>query len=545
MRNNNLSYAFSDGFVPPGITAADYLARAKAEVPEKKAIVYKDTELSYKQLFHLVDQLSLALIYLGIKKGDRVAIYMPNWPEFILASQAVLNLGAIKVPLSINYRKMELTSFLKHSEAKILIMASHANDVCLTDIVKEVRLELPQLEHIIVKGQTPEGMLNFDELISQDWSEKYGGNYVQEVYKKTYQVEADDIAAIVYTSGTTGKPKGVLQTHNTIYRAALSSNITREVTPNEIWLGMLPLTSAFGVEYVEPCFIISGSTLVLLEGFDALEALNEIQKNKVTSPIGVPTMLIRMLNHPDFKKYDVSSVRNVYLGGAAAPEEMMRTIKQRFNCTITMTYGASELCHATMTHLDDPIQVITETSGLPIYGGVEVKIVGEQGRILPIGEVGLIYVRSFAGMLGYFNDPEKTAETIDEKRWICVGDMGKMDESGRLIVVGRKKDMIVRGGQNIYPDEVESVLSSHPKISEVSIVGYPDPDLGERSCAFIILKTGYENISRSELADFLIDKVAKYKIPDRVEIVEQFPMTHSGKVKKNFLRSSLTGGVEQ
>ena len=202
-------------------------------------------------------------------------------------------------------------------------MASHLKDLCLTEIVHEIRSDLPGLEHVVVKGECPHdlNMLDFDELVSRDWSRQYSENYIEEVYKKNYQVEADDIAAIVYTSGTTGKPKGVLHTQNSIYRAALSSNITRQVTEEEVFLGMLPLTSAFGTEYVEPCFIISCSTLVLLESFDALEALKMIRDKKVTAPIGVPTMLIRMLNHQAFIEDDVSSVRNVYLGAAAIPKK--------------------------------------------------------------------------------------------------------------------------------------------------------------------------------------------------------------------------------
>ena len=267
------------------MTAAEYLKRAASRLPDKKALISKDSELTFKEFHTLVNQLSLALIDLGVKKGDRVAIYMPNLPEYIISSQAILNLGAIKVPISINFRKMELTTFLGHSGAKVLIMASHLKDLCLTEIVHEIRSDLPGLEHVVVKGECPHdlNMLDFDELVSRDWSRQYSENYIEEVYKKNYQVEADDIAAIVYTSGTTGKPKGVLHTQNSIYRAALSSNITRQVTEEEVFLGMLPLTSAFGTEYVEPCFIISCSTLVLLESFDALEALKMIRDKKVTA----------------------------------------------------------------------------------------------------------------------------------------------------------------------------------------------------------------------------------------------------------------------
>lgn len=529
------SYAQSEGFVPAGVTAGEYLDRAVREAGEKTAIIYKDEKMSYRELVANVTNLAASLIKLSIKHGDKVAIWMPNWPEYIIVSQAILKIGAIEVPMHINFRSVEIVTTLKHSEAKAIVMTSEFQGHSFAQTLDGIRSELPNLQYVIVVGQTYSDMIPLRQLLN-DIPE---ADKVVESYLKDYPVEPDDLACIVYTSGTTGTPKGVLHTHNSFYRLAYSSNITRNVQESDVWLDMLPLSSAFGLEYIMPCPIISKSTLVLMETFDVIQALSLIDKYKVTSPVGVPTMFIRMLKHPDFEKFNVLSVRNAYLGGAAAPEDMMRNIIDKFKCTITMTYGASEFGHSTITELNDSLETICNTSGRPIFGGAEVKIVGTNGRIVEVGEIGEIYSRSFGNSLGYYKDPELTATTYDERGWIHVGDLGVMNEKGYITVVGRRKEMIVRGGFNIYPDEIESLLFAHPDIELVSIVGYPDPELGEKTCAFIVPKKGAGLITRDELVSFLKHKVARYKIPDQVRIVDKVHMTASGKIQKTKLKEML------
>lgn len=531
-----LSYNQSTGFVPAGITAGEYLDRAVQNNGDKIALIYNDETLTYHQLADKVTNLAASLINLGVKQGDKVAIIMPNWPEMVIASQAIMKIGAVKVPMHSNFRTVEIATTLKHCEAKVLIMASEWQGYSYANTINSIRHDLPDLKNVIVIGPTHADMISLRQLIN-------GNSCAQKIvddYLKENPVEADDLACLLYTSGTTGTPKGILHTHNSIYRLAYSSNITRKVTEQEIWLGMLPLSSAFGIEYIELCPIISNSTLILMETYDPLQALQLIDKYQITSPVGVPTMFIRMLKNPDFEKFNVSSVRNAYLGGAASPEDMMLSIKEKFGCTITVTYGASELGHSTMTELDDSMQLICNTSGVPIYGGAEVKIVGVNGRIVERNEIGEIYTRSFGNSLGYYKDPESTADTYTNDGWIHVGDLGVMNDQGYITVVGRSKDMIVRGGHNVYPDEIESILNACPGIELVSIVGYPDPELGERACAFVKLKPEATNISRDELVAFLKGKVARYKIPDLVKIVDQFPMTATGKIQKRKLKDLIT-----
>lgn len=529
------SYIQSTGFVSAGITAGEYLDRAIQKNGEKIALIYNDETLTYRELADKVTNLAASLINLGVKQGDKVAIIMPNWPEMVIASQAIMKIGAVKVPMHINFRTVEIATTLKHCEAKVVIMASEWQGYSYANTINSIRHELPKLENVIVIGPTYADMISLRQLLSENSSVQT----IVDKYLKENPVEADDLACILYTSGTTGTPKGILHTHNSIYRLAYSSNVRRKVSEQEIWLGMLPLTSAFGIQYIELCPIISNSTLVLMEAYDPFKALQLIDKYKISSPVGVPTMFIRMLKNPDFEKFNVSSVRNAYLGGAASPEDMMLSIKAKFGCNITITYGASEFGHSTMTELDDSLQVICNTSGVPIYGGGEVKIVGANGRIVERNEIGEIYTRSFGNSLGYYKDPERTESTYTKDGWIHVGDLGVMDDKGYISVVGRSKDMIVRGGHNIYPDEIESILYAYPGIELVSIVGYPDPELGERTCAFVKLKPEVSNITRDELVAFLEGKVARYKIPDLVKMVGQFPMTASGKIQKLKLKNLL------
>jgi len=531
------SYSQStDGVIPAGITTGEYLSRAAKEVGGKPAIIFEDKKITYCELASQVDTIAASLIRMGIGYGDRVGILMPNYPEYICASQAIMKIGAVKVLLHINFRELEIRNTLKHSGAKAIFVASAFSGFSFAEYIHSLREELPDLKYVIVKGEALPGMIPYEQVIEDN----PGAQETVENYLSEHQVEADDVAAMVYTSGTTGTPKAVLHTHNTICRLAYASNARRRVTENDIWLNMLPLSSAFGLQYGEPCPLISKGTLVLTESFNEINALELIERYKITSPVGVPTQFIRMLKNPRFNEFNVSSVRNAYLGGAAVPADMMIDIKQKFGCSIVQTYGASEMGHATMHYLDDDIETICGTSGFPTYGGTEVKIVGADGKIVDIGQVGEIYSRSCGNGLGYYMDPERTKDTYDDRGWVHVGDLGVMNERGYITVIGRIKEMIVRGGFNIYPDEIESLLYTHEKIAQVSIVGYPDPELTERTCAFIILKAGYEDITRDELVAFMEKKVARYKIPDRVIVVDSFPMTASGKVQKHKLRELIT-----
>ncbi|KAF1086266.1 Short-chain-fatty-acid--CoA ligase [Sporotomaculum syntrophicum] len=529
------SYTQSEGLVPAGMTAGDYFEQAVSLVPNKPAIFYSNKEITYRQLDDLVSQLAESLLNLGIRHGDNIALFLPDCPEYIIASQAILKIGAVKVPLNISFKEKDLQFALLHSKARAIIMASEIGDFSLVDLVASLRFQLPALEHVIVKGRTKAEMISLRQLLTGDNNAKKS----VENYMRDHPVDPDDIAAIVYTSGTTAAPKGVVHTHNTIYRLAYSSNYMREVVDNEVWLGVLPLSSAVGVMYLETCPIISRSSLVLPESNDPEAVLRSIQKYKVTSLVGMPLSFVRIMKHPHFSDYDVSSVRDIYFFGATAPKEILMELQEQFKCTLTITYGAGEYGHATMAKWSEPSENMLATSGKPIYGGVEVKIVNSNVQIVPCDQIGEIYVRGFGNALEYWGDSNRTDITFCNSGWIHVHDLGFMDNEGNVTVIGRFEDIIVRGGYHIYPCEIESYLYTHPKVADVSIVGYPDQKLGEKTCAFIIPKDDATEITYEDIASFLRSKIAEYKIPDQIKIVSSFPVTINDKVQKFRLREML------
>jgi len=530
------SYAQSEGLIPAGMTAGDYLAQAVAAVPDKPAILFNGQEITYLQLDDAVNQLAESLLNIGIRHGDSVALLLPNCPEFIIASQAILKIGAVKVPLNLNYREAILKFALLHSNARAIIMLSEIDDFSFVDLIARLRPLLPALEYVFVKGRTRADMIPLRQVLIGNNDAK---NRVEK-YVRDHPVDPDDIAAIVYSSGTTAKPKGVVHTHNTIYRLACASNNMRGVLEDEVWLGMLPLASAVGVMSLEPCPIVSRSTLVLPGSYSPEAVLNAFQQYKVTSPIGTPLSFIRIMKHPHFFDYDIASVRDLYFFGGAAPKEILVELQNKFNCTLTTTYGACEYGHATIAKLTPHHDNAYSTSGKPILGGVEVKIVNSNVQVVPRDQIGEIYVRSFGNALGYWGDVNRTDSTFCDSGWIHVHDLGFMDKDGNLTVIGRTEDIIVRGGYPVYPYEIESFLYTHPQVAEASIIGYPDPKLGEKICAFIIPQGGVTEITQAEIASFLRSKIAEYKIPDQVKLVAAFPVAINDKVQKFKLREMLT-----
>jgi fatty-acyl-CoA synthase len=306
---------------------------------------------------------------------------------------------------------------------------------------------------------------------------------------------------------------------------------------------MVPLSHTTALVNAFYASVIKGSCQVLLETWNVEEAMKEITRNRVTLPVGVPTMPIMMLQRQDFDQYDFSSVRAMVLAGAPLPIEVARQIIQKMGCYVTSAYGMTETAMSNITRLDDPVEVVCETVGRP-QPGMEHKVVDEKRRIVPLGVKGEACARGQNVCIGYFKDPERTDQTIDDRGWIHSGDLATMDENGNLRIVGRIKDMIVRGGENISPTEIEDILYTYPKVAQVSVVAIPDERLGEKTCACILPKPG-GSITQEEVKAFFKDKVAHFKIPDRVELMSEFPMTPSGKIKKNVLREIMAQKVQE
>jgi len=541
--NLAMSYFYAPGEIPPGVTLGEYLERTVDRFPEKTAIVFREEKVSWKKLGQIVDQLVLAMIDLGIKHGDKVAILFPNRPEFVYSTLAVAKLGAVLVPISERLREREIRYILDRTEAVTIIMTPEFWGFSFSDLLSDIKGDLPCLKHIIVSGKTKfSHEILLKDLIEAKWEEEYPDDHYHRVYLKEHPVEADDLLEIVFTSGTTGIPKGVMHTHNTRCRSALGTIKRMELTSDDVWLIMVPLSHTTALVNAFYASVIRGASCVLLETWNVDEALKGIQRNRVTIPIGVPTMGIMMLQHPELNKSDLSSLRTMFLGGAPLPVEVAREIVRKMDCHLTSAYGMTETAASNITALDDSLEIVCTSVGRP-QPGMEHKVVDQNRRVVPIGVEGEACARGQNVCIGYFKDPQRTAQVIDDRGWIYSGDLAKMDEQGNLIIVGRIKDVIVRGGENIAPTEIEDILYTFPKIKQVAVVGIPDDRLGEGSCACIIPKEG-ETIKYEEIKSFFRDKVARFKIPDRIELMDDFPTTPSGKVRKVELREIMAKKIE-
>ena len=537
------SYYYTPGEIPPGVTLGEYLEKTVQRVPDRRAFVLRERAVTWKELGQIVDRLALALIDLDISYGDKVAVLFPNRLEFIYATLALAKLGAVHIPISERLREREIRFILDRTEAVAIIMVDEFWNFSFSDLLSGIKDDLPNLKHVIVseRKKYPYEIL-LEGLIDKDWKAVYPDDYYHRVYLKEHAVEPDDLLEIVFTSGTTGDPKGVMHTHNTRCRSALGTISGTRLTEKDVWLIMVPLSHTTALVNAFYSSVISGSCGVLLETWDVEEAFKEIQCNRVTIPIGVPTMPIMMLQHPDMKKYDLSSLRTMVLAGAPLPVEVAHQIVERMGCYITSAYGMTETAISNITSLDDPVEVVCSTVGRP-QPGMEHKVVDKNRRIVPIDQEGEACARGQNVCIGYFKDSKRTAETIDERGWIYSGDLAKMDREGNLIIVGRIKDVIVRGGENISPTEIEDILYTYDKIERVAVVGIPDDRLGEGTCACIIPKKG-QTFTYDEMKAYFKDRVARFKIPDRIEFMDEFPTTPSGKIRKVELREIMAKKIQ-
>ena len=534
MKKLKMSYCHRCGpEMEKGLTFGEMLENSAALFPDNIAICFGEREYTYRELKETVDRMATSLLKLGLKRGDCAGILFPDWPEYTIALYACARIGVVVSPMNPLYRKIELTTILNHLEAKAFFMPSEWRGFSFVELMERLRPELPHLEQVIVKGEEKmPWMLNFEDLIMQD-PEEGSGKDLLGGYLKENPVEADDLLEIAYTSGTTGMPKGAVQTHNT--RMLHSKGLARRMgaTSEDVWLCMTPLFHTTGNCVVQHTVLLTGGTLVIMGRYSVTVSVKEIERTRATIAIGVPTMYIDIMNHPEFEKTDVSSLRYAIFTGAPMPPEIALEIVNRFGCGILQGDGTTECGSNVLSVPESPIEVISESPGPPLDVGNEVKIADPvTGRIVPVNTLGEICHRGPTNFLGYYKNPEKTAESVDELGWFHAGDLGTMDEDGNIRLKGRIKDMIVRGGENIYATDMESIVYTHEKVKECQVVGYPDDRLGEKTVACIIPKARSEEISREEIVDFLADKTVKYLIPDMVVTMDDFPRTASGKVQK-------------
>ncbi|MDY6862322.1 MAG: AMP-binding protein [Thermodesulfobacteriota bacterium] len=511
------------------ISFLDHLGKNIEKYPDKEALVDKKKRLTFKQWGLLVHRLALGFLELGIKEGDNVIIQTPNWVEFPVILFALGKIGAVTVPVGIYLRERELDYILRFTEAKTVIIPSEFKGFDHYGMVRGLRSKLPVETVLIMGDEMMNGTISIKEMMENRLEEKYPEDYLDK-----YKPRGNDIFFLLFTSGTEADPKGTLITHNN----SLFSSQYPPFTEKDVAFPLIPLTTALGMHMGFFVPFLKGAKIVLLDIFQPREALNIMVKERVTVPTGVPAQFIAILSLPDIDRYQLPPGNHIATSGAPCPSEVIRKLREKLGFKILNYYGSSEVSLCTFNRLDDPVDVLAETIGRHPEG-YQIKIVDDEGRELPKGERGEIMVKSPSLFAGYYKDPGRTKQAFDEEGWYHTGDLGILREDGNLCIAGRKKDVIIRGGRNISPVEVEDLLHSHPKIQQAAMVGMPDERLGEKNCIYVVPKSG-EKVTLEELIDFLKErKIAAYKLPERLEIRNNLPITPAGKIRKNELKADI------
>ncbi|KAK3100350.1 hypothetical protein FSP39_018563 [Pinctada imbricata] len=536
-----------------GATIGQCLQEQVERTPDKEAVVYhlQKERRTFSQLLNEVDKLAAGLLELGIQKGDRVGIWGPNSIEWSLTQYATARIGAILVNINPQYRPQELEFALKKVGCKALISAERFRDFdyyhMIFGLIPELATQkpgatkshiLPDLKTIIMMGKTHHpGTFRMDDVMEAGTSKQRA-----EIMDLQDQLQFDDPINIQFTSGTTGFPKGATLTHHNIINNSYFVGRRLEYHCRDTRICIpVPLYHCFGMVVGSLMSITHGSTCVFPSpGFDAGLALEAVTKERCTSLYGVPTMFIDMLNHPKFDSFDFSSLYTGVMAGSPCPVETMRQVNHKMNMPqVTVCYGTTETSPVThQSFMDDPIEKRVSTIGRT-HNHVEAKIIDENGKVVPVNTAGELCTRGYTTMLCYWDDPDKTKGCISTERWYHSGDIAVMDEEGFCQIVGRIKDMIIRGGENVYPTEIEQVLYKHADVKDVQIVGVPDERLGEEIYAFVQLKDGHA-VTEADIKQFCKEKLARYKVPRHVEFVNEFPLTVTGKVQKYKLREDAT-----
>ncbi len=514
------------------LTCNDWFERNVRAWPNKLAVIDYRSRVTNAELDIMVRRIALSLLEFGIRKEDIVGIMLPNRIEYVASLLAIQKISAVPMPLNYDFRVSDLHALLSFTQPVALITTSDYKGRDLSRVVEEARQGIPSLEYVILDGENiPEGMISFKELTQKPIEGKYRRSYLD-----LFKSGPNDICLMLLTSGTTGIPKGALHVHNAFASGSYAATCSWAIRPDDVYFSMVPWFGGSG-NYDIGQALTQGNTLVGIDGFSAEHALKIIEGERPTYAWAVATQYIDILNDPDFKDYDVSSLRLLVSGGAPLHSEVAKRLEESFNARILQGWGTSETMGTTSTLYTDPPEVIWGTVGRPLPNQ-ELKIVDPKGEEIPPNEPGEIITRGPLNFVGYFKNAELNRKCIDSEGWFHTGDEGIVDEEGNLKIVGRITDMILRGGENIYPQEIEGILCKHPKVKDVAVVGMPDDRLGEKVCVYIVPKSG-ETVTFDEMVSFLKDKVTTHKIPERLEIIERFPMTDAGKILKTKLREDI------
>jgi len=524
-------------------TLGGWLEYWAEKAPDREYIVYSDRDLrfSWKQFNKRVDEAALGFLAIGVKKGDHVGIWAQNVPEWLTYMYACAKIGAVYVTVNTNYKQAELEYLVSNSDMHTLCITDGTWDSNYVDMTYEMLPELRSCQ----RGQLRSERFPFMRNVVYIGQEKFRGMYSsaellllgrtmdkQLLYDTEKTVDPDDVIMMQYTSGTTGFPKGVMLTHYSLSNNGYLTGEHMAFTEKDKLCVCVPLFHCFGVTLATMNCLTHGCTEVMVERFDALVVLASVHKERCTALYGVPTMFIAEMHHPMFNLFDMSSLRTGIMAGSLCPIELMKQVSEKMYMRVTSVYGLTESSPGmTQTRIDDSFEIRTQTVGRP-YEFTEVKVVNPETREeCPDHVNGEICCRGYLVMKGYYKNPQATAEVIDKDGFLHSGDVGLRDSDGNYRITGRIKDMIIRGGENVYPREVEEFLYHLQGVKDVQVVGVDSPKYGEEVGAFIILHEGV-TMDDVTVRDFCRGKIARHKIPKYIFFVKEFPMTGSGKIQK-------------
>jgi len=496
---------------------------------DREALVDRPTgqRWTYAELAADVDALALGLLEMGIAKGDRVGIWAPNCAEWTLTQYATAKIGAILVNINPAYRARELEFVLNQSGSTLLIAAAKLKTSDYAGMIAEVRPRCPELKTVVLLGSAP-----WQALLET-------GRRLDRGALDAIELDTDDPINIQYTSGTTGFPKGATLSHHNILNNGFFVGELCNYTQDDRICIPVPFYHCFGMVMGNLAATSHGACMVIpAPSFDPVATLQAVQDERCTSLYGVPTMFIAQLSSPDFADYDLSSLRTGIMAGSPCPVEVMKQVIEQMSMTeVSICYGMTETSPvSTQTRADDSLDRRVSTVGR-VGPHLEVKVIDpETGRTVPRGRPGELCTRGYSVMLGYWEQPDKTAEAVDAAHWMHTGDLAVMDADGYLAITGRIKDMVIRGGENVYPREIEEFLYTHPDILDAQVIGVPDAKFGEELMVWVRLRAGAPALTAEALREFCVGQLAHYKIPRYVHVVEEFPMTVTGKVRKVEMR---------
>ena len=536
-----------------GLTVGGLLDLVTERRPEDEALVYADRDLryTYRQFNERVEECARALMALGLEPGDKIAVWGQNVPEWVTLQFATGKMGAVLVTINPAYRSNELKDVLEQSDSVVLFLTEGVKGVKFVEVFQKAvpeisetgegeeisSEELPSLKHaVLMGGGFTEGLpiARFEEFL--DHASEVSQ---EELEERKASLDAEDVINMQYTSGTTGFPKGVQLTHANIVKNAFLIGECMRLGPEDRVCIPVPFFHCFGCVLGTLSTVTHEATMVPVEQFDPETVLQAVDQERCTAVLGVPTMFIAELEHPNFEKYDTSSLRTGIMAGSPCPMEVMKNVVNVMGADeITIAYGQTESSPViTQTRTDDPLELRVSTVGRALPE-TEVRIVSvETGEDCAPGEQGELWTRGYLVMRGYYKMEDKTREVIDEEGWLHTGDLAVMDENGYVKITGRAKDMIIRGGENVYPREIEEFLYAHPDISDVQVYGVPDEKYGEQVAAAVKVRSG-ASLTAEEVRDYCRESIAHYKVPCYVDFVEEYPMTASGKIQKYKLRES-------